>query len=282
MNGLSGIEQAALTPGYPGTVQPAQDFAQELHKQANDHAPPHKSVPNLANHVAQGASTPATSTASAMTQAATTDAASTLVQRDGVATSTQAVSPVTPIGITEAFLGARVFGLHLSAQGYLSELGALDLPGETKQEGVTAVSSSHKAANIAGAAAEEFATTLTPSATAGGVANTVVAGPVSVADVSAGRVELVHNVDAAASIAVAASDEAVQWSERALRFSRDGGKGVTAWLRDYRLKESELGQVLGSLTAHTREQGMTLQRIVLNGREVWTSSAHPQGSDYAG
>jgi len=282
MNGLGGIEQATLAAGYAGAVQPVQDFAQELHKQSNEHAPPPKPAINPGDHQAPGVSISETPGTSATAQATVTDATAASAQHDIAATSAQVIAPVTPIGVTEAFLGARVFGLHLSAQGYLSELKLLDWRGEAKGETADATALERDAATIVAAPVDEPVVPSMPSVASNQEAGAAVALPLSIAEVFAGRIEPVHNVDTAAPAIATAGAEAVQWSERALRFSRDGGKGVTAWLRDYRLNENELGPVLGSLTAHAREQGMTLQRVVLNGREVWTSSAHTQGSDYAG
>jgi hypothetical protein len=41
------------------------------------------------------------------------------------------------------------------------------------------------------------------------------------------------------------------------------------WMRDFRLSHETASQMFGTLVATARTQGMSVNRIMLNGAEVW-------------
>lgn len=64
------------------------------------------------------------------------------------------------------------------------------------------------------------------------------------------------------------------WPQRLLRWRPDTtGEGVVAWLRDFSLDQAGLSSLVDSIIALAKEQGTPLQRIMLNGHEVWRSTA---------
>jgi hypothetical protein len=70
---------------------------------------------------------------------------------------------------------------------------------------------------------------------------------------------------------IAAGAAAISWPERVVRSVRDANQGVSIWLRDYRTTPEETSKLVGELAEHARAHGERLNRILLNGREVWTS-----------
>ncbi|RDD81430.1 hypothetical protein DVJ77_12005 [Dyella tabacisoli] len=63
----------------------------------------------------------------------------------------------------------------------------------------------------------------------------------------------------------------ISWAERSLRFIRQREGGLVAWLRDYRAEGDEVSQMVNALRQEAKAQGLVLQKIMLNGREAWTS-----------
>jgi hypothetical protein len=62
-----------------------------------------------------------------------------------------------------------------------------------------------------------------------------------------------------------------------------GSQGVSVWLRDYRIGGDEGSQLVSAIIAQARAHGEALQRIILNGREVWTSRGiDTQGVEHVG
>jgi hypothetical protein len=69
------------------------------------------------------------------------------------------------------------------------------------------------------------------------------------------------------------------WQERLLRWFGDDVE-IVAWVRDFQLGGSELGELVHQIREHAHQHGRPLHRIFHNGREVWR--AHPftdSGSD---
>lgn len=68
------------------------------------------------------------------------------------------------------------------------------------------------------------------------------------------------------------------WASRLLRWIESEGRDATLWIRDYRLDPDaarRLGELMHGLA---REHGTPLQRIVVNGRELWRAERgnHPE------
>lgn len=63
------------------------------------------------------------------------------------------------------------------------------------------------------------------------------------------------------------------WPFRLLRWLNDSQGGTTAWLRDFALDEAGVPTLIAEIVAHTREEGIDLRRIVLNGQERWRAPA---------
>lgn len=62
------------------------------------------------------------------------------------------------------------------------------------------------------------------------------------------------------------------WSQRMLRWSGNAASaGITAWVRDYLLSESDLPALIDALVALSIERGISLARIVVNGHEAWSA-----------
>lgn len=174
---------------------------------------------------------------------------------------------VTPTGVTEALLGARVFGWHALAQSYLSELSAAD----------SAADKSAPAAAVTGMAAQETAAAEPgPLAVAGDAA--IVTGAAAANPQAAEIAPLPARVAAgdtasASTAGIATADAAAPdyWPERSLRYTRQRDGSGVAWLRDFRLGETEAAHIIQLVLNDAKAKGVSLSRIILNGREAWAS-----------
>lgn len=180
----------------------------------------------------------------------------------------QAAEPiaVAPVGVTETLLEARVFGWHAMAQAYLSELTTAD--GVAKQLGASEISQ---------------AAMMAPSEPMGASVATAPAAN-SVAPEDASEVQSLETLPIQPSIAtddaapasavestVAGSSAQALWAERSLRFTRQRDGSSVVWIRDFRLSDAEASHLTQWVLGDARQKGVTLSRIMLNGREVWTS-----------
>jgi len=79
-----------------------------------------------------------------------------------------------------------------------------------------------------------------------------------------------HATDGSGAPAPAAlSTLAEPWQARLLRWLRNNDDALTARLRDYRLDAADEARFVERTVAFARENGLALQRIVVNAREVW-------------
>lgn len=62
------------------------------------------------------------------------------------------------------------------------------------------------------------------------------------------------------------------WLERLCRWIERREREPSIWVRDYRLDLQQAQMLASSLQALARERGVTLGRIVINGREAWNAS----------
>lgn len=76
-----------------------------------------------------------------------------------------------------------------------------------------------------------------------------------------------YGVDPPGAPAVAA-----QWSMRWMKWIEREGLAPTLWLRDFRIDHAETGRIVDRLRMFAREHGLRLERIVVNGREVWRNA----------
>jgi hypothetical protein len=176
---------------------------------------------------------------------------------------------VQAIGVTEALLGSRVFGLHLLAGGYLSEFALSESSTSETSDALRLVQAST-------ASPEEQA------ASTDAVRSLEVASPEDQGHVEALAMggALVDSemspaaTDAPTQISVAEAPTGTplaQWLERSLRFTKQPDGSAVAWLRDYRVDGDEASRLIDSLVQEAKAKGSVLSRVMLNGREVWTS-----------
>jgi hypothetical protein len=176
---------------------------------------------------------------------------------------------VMPTGITEALLGARLFGWHAQAQAYLSELtvadkdsgnpDAAEKPSASIEEAPAPFSDSENEPP-ASAAAQDAAEDVAAASDAGAVVQD--------------QQRVVSNDAAPASAlepATADAQASGYWAERSLRLVRQRDGGVVAWLRDFRVADDDRPALLKAVLHEAGAQGVALNKIMLNGREVWSS-----------
>jgi hypothetical protein len=78
----------------------------------------------------------------------------------------------------------------------------------------------------------------------------------------------------ATSSAKDASVTSPVWPERLMRWLADtDGNGTTAWIRDYRMDPAQATRLIDSLRGVADQQGRQLNRIVLNGHELWRADS---------
>ena len=178
---------------------------------------------------------------------------------------------VAPTGVTEDLLGSRIFGVHLLASTYLSQL-------TTREEG--------SADGDLMPAAPMPVANETP-----GVHQTSIAGAISDSPdaesepASKDEAEIIlsliveesmtsaaDNARAPRSTALASSVAAnLTWPESLLRLTRGSDGKTVVWLRDYRMGVDEASSMANALVEGARARGAHVGRIVLNGREIWVS-----------
>lgn len=73
----------------------------------------------------------------------------------------------------------------------------------------------------------------------------------------------------ASSPAAMHTQAAMPWLLRLCRWLEQKGHDPSVWLRDYRLDRADAHQLAEALRMHASEQGIRLERIVVNGRELW-------------
>lgn len=176
-------------------------------------------------------------------------------------------APVMPAGVTETLIEARVFGWHAMAQAYLSELTAAagDKPRlhELSEEQVSSGNT------------EDESTEAQPSAP---FAPVDVAEPTTAASPLQASVQVSTRFAAAdtassnmAELVVADTTASSYWSERSVRFTRQRDGASVAWLRDFRISDAEASHLIQLVLSDAKAKGMALSKIMLNGREAWTS-----------
>ncbi|GLQ92747.1 hypothetical protein [Dyella acidisoli] len=175
---------------------------------------------------------------------------------------------VAPIGVTETLLETRIFGWHAMAQAYLSELSTADGqsdPRDAKQADQTLTTTEAEA--VSKTPASVMAASLPEAAE-----ESVTAAQLDVLPKAQQSVTLDDTTPAnAVEPAVTDASATGFWPERSLRFTRQRDGSSVAWLRDFRLGDAEASHLIRLVLSDAKEKGVVLSRIMLNGREVWTS-----------
>ncbi len=177
---------------------------------------------------------------------------------------------VSDLATVEQVLSARVFGLHLQASGYLSEYRLAARSAQANDPRLTREAISTGDLDIQHASPDDAATTF--ATVEGAVGEAADLGWTNVFVPMTGTTESQEAPEALAlpQSGAGASSE-LRWHQRALRLiARPDGKYV-AWLRDYMLSEDEARQLATGLVQQMKGQGMTLQSIMWNGHEIWSS-----------
>jgi|GEM_PF-1100354 len=180
-------------------------------------------------------------------------------------------APVLPIGVTEALLASRVFGIHLLAGSYLSEL-----------------------TSVARVAVEPFSAS---SSTAIAIPNGVDGHPGQAGDQSlmigqiasptgqastAGVETMALGRDSGGQASGPAPDDETDtssfqvsnmvWQERLLRVVKYSDGAVVAWVRDFRIDPDGASELVANLMEKLQHQGLQVSRVMLNGVEAWAST----------
>lgn len=76
----------------------------------------------------------------------------------------------------------------------------------------------------------------------------------------------------------------VHWAQRLLRWNAGAteSENATAWVRDFSLGADEVPSLVASLRAFSAGQGISLGRIVVNGREAWAAAGYSQHMERKG
>jgi len=278
MRNISHIVAPSMVLDRQGGRSPSRDFADELdkaddrggrihprHQVAEGHVPQQvpaeQSVCEAISRITEGGGPIA---ASAVVWASSGSGGMNMEsaqQLDGV---------VQPTGVTEALVSSRVFGIHLLAGTYLSELYASadqttsftplnTVPSEPK--GVT-----EKTCDVSSGMSLNTATTGADTSLWNEAVDVFGLFAMNAVEVATDE----SRSSAPAKIVPEASQEAL-WPEDSLRLTKQLDGSLTLWLRDYRMDDTQAIHVVGALVKEAGSRGMHLGRILLNGREVWTS-----------
>lgn len=77
------------------------------------------------------------------------------------------------------------------------------------------------------------------------------------------------NAAGADPLAPSRTADATAWAERLLRWLEREGRDPEAWIRDYALDDRAAERVADAMRGLAQERGVRLERIVVNGRELW-------------
>lgn len=76
----------------------------------------------------------------------------------------------------------------------------------------------------------------------------------------------------------------IHWAQRMLRWNGGAieGEDTVAWVRDFFLDADEVPGLVASLHAFSAGQGISLSRIMVNGREAWAAAGYSQHMERKG
>lgn len=269
MTTIFGIDTTSSLWQSNGEQRSSQDFARELAKkdsQVHADVQAAEKSESLAKPVTQDASD--NESLSAVQEQSFEEATTAALLGDA---HNQAGAVVQPVGITQALLGARVYGMHLVAQAYLSELAV----SEDAKDSSASESESTEQGEFESAADQSVQKPAQPTQATALSSDEVTTTSVSAGGVLVQSATRVATDDATLPSVLAATGSAdasaMIWSERSLRFTRQPNGGSVAWLRDYRMGKGEASQMVDAVLKEASSQNVALNRIMLNGREVWAS-----------
>jgi hypothetical protein len=267
---VSDIRQVDATPHAKRVLaerSPAQDFARELAKTGD----------GKVAEIAQSRGSPAVDrpvrvfAGSSKSSVDVSHASSwaSVVVTPAIATQEQLSVAVQPTGITEALLGSRVYGVHLLASAYLSELTTRGEPDPEALADVTLPTMTNTPAQSY-EAVSNVPPDLSGTTHNASLHEEAVAMLSSLVESEATEA-VSHTQSTGSASAVSAEASTMLWPESSLRLTRQRDGSAVIWLRDYRMPHEEASQVVDVLMKGAEAAGIRLGRIVLNGREVWTS-----------
>lgn len=71
---------------------------------------------------------------------------------------------------------------------------------------------------------------------------------------------------------------AIEWVARWMKWIERDGRDAVVWLRDFRVDDEQAARMADGLRRFAEEQGVSLERIVVNGRERWRNQNSVQFS----
>ncbi|MDE2154499.1 MAG: hypothetical protein KGJ32_01195 [Xanthomonadaceae bacterium] len=176
---------------------------------------------------------------------------------------------VQPTGNTEALLGSRVFGVHLLASTYLSELTARAYPDPAAVPDVMLPEMANMRPQTH--ALPSDIPPVTNDAVADRSFHEAALAALSMLAKSEEMAVAGHSTASDATSVDSAMAVTTLWPESSLRLTRQRDGSAVIWLRDYRVPHEAAARLVDVLMKGAMAEGIRLGRIVLNGREVWTS-----------
>jgi hypothetical protein len=168
-----------------------------------------------------------------------------------------------------AGLSARIYPQSLRVIGYLSMLGAGDA--RAVAQGTAAATSWPPPAQASSASDLCAPSPVLPEAAFRDVAETgagaqaAIAAPAPVPEHGDIAIEAVAGGDT--------PGPAAEWARRLVRF--EGGT-ATLWIRDFRLDPAQRQALAAQLREHARGMGRTVDRVMVNGEEIWRDGARTE------
>ena len=248
------------------------DFAHELAKEERQESSRHAAIASAAAmSSSRGQGSGAVTAAADASPAATEMALSQQMHMSSLSNGARINADLTvaPVGLTETLVGARIYGMHMQAGAYLSELALPDaLAIKASDDGVSSSAMIDDASNTPVAPVSVKAATRTVEVNTSTPVRASSWSVQGTTDDSSPNDVLPTTADLQVSTTLGS---AAYWAERSLRFTHQPGGGKVAWLRDYRMSDREAAQLVDTLRSEASERGVALNRIMLNGREVWSS-----------
>jgi hypothetical protein len=188
----------------------------------------------------------------------------------GIAIQEQLSVAVQPTGITQALLGSRVYGVHLLAGTYLSELEARAYPTLAAVPDM-AVSTMAEIPPLMSVGQSDASPVSSDTASVAPLHEEAMAMLNLLAKDETVMAASHASPSSEVSI-VSAEASTMLWPESSLRLTKQRDGSTVIWLRDFRMPAEGASHVVDALVRAARTEGIRLGKIVLNGREVWTSS----------
>lgn len=276
MTNIFGVDAASQPWQRDSTRVSEKDFAHELAKHEAEQKPGSQvkqdDQGNAKSSAEFGSDTHESGLASLAVASASDEALSTAARAEVLNEAQQlADAPVAPTGVTEALLGARVFGWHALAQVYLSELTAADK--EQAEQTLHAAQKLSSQPAISEQDAEPSTVSMSSTLRMAEGEGVFVAPQTEIITQVQSRLGSDDATSAnVAELSTADASATSYWSERSLRFTRQRDGSSIAWLRDFRISDGEASHLIQLVLNDAKANGVALSKIMLNGREAWASS----------